>query len=257
MAVQTALRDHATHILRWLNYIPQTNEIGRSAVLIATALMLERRFNLPLIVSEPGASAGLNLLFDQFALSSHGFKYQTHKDTRTLTSDWRAPAPPSGGFQIAGRAGVDLSPINPRSSEGFLRLCAYTWPDQTERLQQLARICLRQRVAIAQDDEADWLRIRLAAGYPKHLHLVFNTVAWHYFSLQTQQNCRQALETAGQQASSATTMAHFSMEADRQGLGAALCFNLFPDKQVIELGRADFHGRWIAWAGNRPFKGLS
>ena len=143
--------------------------------------MLERRFNLPLIVSEPGASAGLNLLFDQFALSSHGFKYQTHKDTRTLTSDWRAPAPPSGGFQIAGRAGVDLSPINPRSSEGFLRLCAYTWPDQTERLQQLARICLRQRVAIAQDDEADWLRIRLAAGYPKHLHLVFNTVAWHFF----------------------------------------------------------------------------
>ena len=141
MAVQTALRDHATHILRWLNYIPQTNEIGRSAVVIATALMLERRFNLPLIVSEPGASAGLNLLFDQFALSSHGFTYQTHKDTRTLTSDWRAPAPPSGGFQIAGRAGVDLSPINPRSSEGFLRLCAYTWPDQTERLQQLARIC--------------------------------------------------------------------------------------------------------------------
>ena len=54
MAVQAALRNHAAHILRWLNYIPQTNEIGRSAVLIATALILERRFNLPLIVSELG-----------------------------------------------------------------------------------------------------------------------------------------------------------------------------------------------------------
>jgi hypothetical protein len=71
-AVQAALRDHATHILQWLNYIPRTNEIGRSAELIATALMLERRFNQPLIVSELGASAGLNLLFDRFALSSHG-----------------------------------------------------------------------------------------------------------------------------------------------------------------------------------------
>lgn len=70
-------------------------------------------------------------------------------------------------------------------------------------------------------------------------------------------NCRQALETARQQASSATTMAHFSMEADRQGLGAALCFTLWPGEHVIELGRADFHGRWITWAGNRPFKGLS
>ena len=131
--------------------------------------------------------------------------------------------------------------------------CAYTLPNQTERLQQLARICLRKRVAIAQGDAADRFRLRLAAGYPKHLHLVFNTVAWHYFSLQTQQNCRQALETAGQQASSATPMAHFAMEADAQGLGAALRLTLWLDEQVIELGRADFHGRWIAWAGNPPF----
>ena len=125
IAVQAALRNQATHILRLLSYIPQTNEIGRSAVLIATALMLERRFNLPLIVSEPGASAGLNLLFDQFAQSSFGFTYQLHKATLTLTPDWRGPAPPPGRFQIAGRAGVDLSPTNPGSSEGFLRLCAY------------------------------------------------------------------------------------------------------------------------------------
>jgi hypothetical protein len=52
-------------------------------------------------------------------------------------------------------------------------------------------------------------------------------------------------------------MAHFSMEADRQGLGAALCFTLWPGEHVIELGRADFHRRWITWVGNRPFKGLS
>ncbi|MDB2529991.1 DUF2332 domain-containing protein [Paracoccaceae bacterium] len=73
-------------------------------------------------------------------------------------------------------------------------------------------------------------------------------------------NCRQALETARQQASSATPMAHFSMEADRQGLGAvgaALRLKLWLGEQVIEPGRADFHGRWIVWVGNRPFKGLS
>ena len=55
-------------------------------------------------------------------------------------------------------------------------------------------------------------------------------------------------------------MAHFSMEADRQGLGevgAALRLKLWLGEQVIEPGRADFHGRWIVWVGNRPFKGLS
>ena len=145
-------------------------------------------------MSQLGASAGLNLLFDRFALSSFGFTYQPHKATLTLTPDWRGPAPPPGRVKIAGRSGVNLSPINPRSSEGFLRLCAYTWPDQTERRQQLARICPTQRLAIAQGDAADWLRLRLATGYPEHLHLVFDTVAWQYFSLQTQQNCRQAAQ---------------------------------------------------------------
>ena len=64
-------------------------------------------------------------------------------------------------------------------------------------------------------------------------------------------NCRQA---------AATPMAHFSMEADRQGLGAvgaALRLKLWLGEQVIEPGRADFHRRWIVWVGNRPFKGLS
>ena len=181
MAVKAALRNHTTHILQWLNYIPQTNEIRRSAVLVATALILERRFNLPLIVSELGASAGLNLLFDRFALSSFGFTYQPHKAKLTLTPDWRGPAPPPGRVKIAGRSGVDLSPINPRSSEGFLRLCAYTWPDQTERRQQLARICPTQRLAIAQGDAADCPRLRLEAGYLGHSHVAFNTIAWQYF----------------------------------------------------------------------------
>ncbi|MDC0913335.1 DUF2332 family protein [Paracoccaceae bacterium] len=106
--------------------MPQTNEIRCSAVLVATALILERRFNLPLIVSELGASAGLKLLFDRFELSSFGCTYQPHKAKLTLTPDWRGPAPPPDRVKIAGRYGVDLSPVNPRSSEGFLRLCAYT-----------------------------------------------------------------------------------------------------------------------------------
>jgi hypothetical protein len=54
MAVQAALRNHATHILRWLNYIPPANEIGRSAVLIATALILERRSTCRLLCQSWG-----------------------------------------------------------------------------------------------------------------------------------------------------------------------------------------------------------
>ena len=231
---------------------------GASAVLVATALILERRFNLPLIVSELGASAGLNLLFDRFALSSFGFTYQPHKAKLTLTPDWRGPAPPPGRVKIAGRSGVNLSPINPRSSEGFLRLCAYTWPDQTERLQQLARICPTQRVAIAQGDAADWPRLRLASriSWASPFGLQHSRMAIFFSPNATKLQASARNRRDNRQA--AQPQWHiFQWKLIAKVLGAALRFKLWPGEQVIELGRADFHRRWITWVGNRPFKGLS
>lgn len=37
------------------------------------------------------------------------------------------------------------------------------------------------------------------------------------------------------------------MEADSQVPGAGLTPQLWPGSEVIALGRADFHGRWVHW----------
>ena len=59
--------------------MPQTNEIQRSAVMIAVRHYLAARFGRPLMVSELGASAGLNLIYDQYGMevASEHFGAQT------------------------------------------------------------------------------------------------------------------------------------------------------------------------------------
>ncbi|MBK8439150.1 MAG: DUF2332 family protein [Rhodobacter sp.] len=57
-ALALALRQHATHLSHWLDSPPQTNEVRRSAVLIAAGHWLARRFGLPMVLSELGRAPG-------------------------------------------------------------------------------------------------------------------------------------------------------------------------------------------------------
>ena len=51
---------------------PQTNEVRRSAALIAGAQVALEHFQRPIVSSELGASAGLNLIWDHYALDIAG-----------------------------------------------------------------------------------------------------------------------------------------------------------------------------------------
>jgi hypothetical protein len=67
---ETLLRDiinrHEAVILKYLALPPQTNEVGRSMVLIGGFLEIAHRFGADMDVFEIGASAGLNSVFDQY-----------------------------------------------------------------------------------------------------------------------------------------------------------------------------------------------
>jgi len=56
---------------------PQTNEIRRSSVIAAAARGIFDRYQLPLMVSEVGASAGLNLNFDRYQVAAKGSDFDT------------------------------------------------------------------------------------------------------------------------------------------------------------------------------------
>ena len=241
--VEAAIAAHEAEILDWLDYAPQTNEVARAAVLIAAG----RWLGGPLVLSELGASAGLNLLWEHYALEVGGRRFGPNDAAVTLRPRWTGPLPRAGAPEIRARASVDLAPLDPVDDR--LRMRAYVWPDhdaRRARLEAALTLAQRERPVVERGDAVDWLAERLATPYAGATHLVYHTIAWQYLPPEAQARGAALLAKAGARASETAPLAHLSMEGDG-GEGAALTLTRWPGGETIPMGRADFHGRWIAW----------
>jgi hypothetical protein len=249
-AVLGALERHEAFLIDWTASPPQTNEVRRSAVLIAGARVAVQHFNLPIRLSELGASGGLNLMWDHYALEIKGTRFGSDMSTILLAPDWTGPRPPEIQPKVATRAGVDLNPLDPSRRDHLLRLTAYLWADQPERLSLTRAAAGLDIPKIQQGDAIDWLSNRLPKSPEGQLHLIQHTVAWQYFTPAAQARGKALIEAAGKRATRNRPLAWLSMESDgdRHGnKGAAITLRLWPGDITLALGRADFHGRWIAW----------
>ncbi len=248
-AVRDALAQQADLVDGALDGPPQTNEVARSAVLISAAHWLVARHPLPFRLSELGASAGLNLNFDHFALETGAARLGPEDAALTLRPDWTGPIPRPGPVRVEDRRGVDLSPIDAADPAQRRRLRSYIWADQLDRLDRLERALALPPAPVDRADVAAWLPGRLAEPWPGQVHLVYHTVAWQYFPEATRRACTAALEAAGARATPDAPLAWLGMEGDGGTPGAALGLRLWPGNQRFALGRADFHGRWVTWTG--------
>jgi hypothetical protein len=248
-AVEGAFARHDARILRWLDSAPQTNEVRRSGALLAAASWIAAQYPLPFVLSELGASAGLNLGFDRYTLDTGGVRIGAKDSPVRLKPDWQGTPPLARPIHVESRAGVDLNPLDPADPMARLRLLAYLWPDQPDRLRLTeAAIGLAETVP-ERGDAADWLERRLTHRWPGRVHMVYHTIAWQYFPPETQARCRAAVGAAGARATVEAPLAHVSMEADGTKGSAALTVSLWPGGEERQLARVDFHGRWIAWNG--------
>ncbi len=245
-AISTALVSEADHIDNWLNSAPQTNEVRRAATLIAIGHWLTDRFGLPMRTSELGASGGLNLHWDAFALDIAGQLFGSDTPALTLSPDWTGPVLPATTPQVVARAGVDLNPLDPRNLADALRLQAYLWPDQPHRMDLTRAAITAAKTPVTQGDAVDWLKTRLAP-HQGQLHLIYSTVAWQYFPADKQAEGTAMIEAAGAAATDNAPLAWFGMENDGGERGAALTLRLWPGDLQLNFGRADFHGRWVDW----------
>jgi hypothetical protein len=126
--------------------LPQTNEIGRSALLLvglAGVADPER----PLAHLDVGASAGLNLLVEHY-----GYDFSGHRlgpDRLVLecevSGDGRGRLP-TAIPAFTGHLGLDRTPVDLTDPEQVRWLEACVWPDQTDRFERL-----RTAIAIAQE----------------------------------------------------------------------------------------------------------
>lgn len=252
-AVLDALTTHEAFLLDWCDSPPQTNEVRRSAALIAGASVAVQHFDLPIYLSELGASGGLNLMWDHYAVTAKGATFGARNPALTLTPEWGGSLPPDVTPQIAQRAGVDLNPLDPHNPDDLLRLTAYLWADQPDRLDLTRAAASVMNAPLTRADAIDWLAPRLEDAPDGQLHLIQHTVAWQYFPNEVQAHGRALIEAAGAKATANRPLAWLSMESDGDttgSIGAALTLRLWPGDLHIDLGRADFHGRWINWAYN-------
>ena len=245
-AVAATLANHAQTIDTFINSPPQTNEVRRASALITAAHVIADHFPNPLRVSELGASAGLNLNWDQFALCI-GDKTLGAKDADiVLRPDWRGPMPKPPMPHVVERRGVDLNPVDPATDS--LRLRAYHWPDQPERMALTTAALALPHAPVDQADAVDWLAARLP-HVSGQTHIIYTTIAWQYFPPEKQQIGLAMIEAAGANATQESPLAFVQMENDGGPDGAALTLRLWPDDLTLNLGRVDFHGRWVNWTG--------
>ena len=251
-AVLTALTTHQDFFLSWTELPPQTNEVRRSAALIAMAHFALSYFDRPIVLSELGASGGLNLMWDKFALDIGTHRFGPDDPVLTLTPDWSGNGPPPATPDIVSRHGVDLNPLDPGTPDDLLRLTAYLWADQPHRLELTRAAASCFDATVEKGDAIEWLRTRLDAPHEGHLHLIQHTVAWQYFPTEAQEAGRVMIEAAGARATPEAPLGWMQMETDGDttgAIGAALTLRLWPGDVTLSLGRADFHGRWVNWAG--------
>jgi hypothetical protein len=250
-AVEAAVQAHEATILTRLQSPPQTNEVRRSAVLLPGFLEIARRFpGRPLVTSEPGASAGLNMNWDRYRYRLGALAWGDPDAPVALAPEWRGANLRQSPAQltVAEKSACDLNPLGGTSADDRLRLLSYLWADQTERL-ALTRAALqvldRHPVQVERADAIAWLQHRLAVPRPDLVHVVYHSICWQYLPQDLQAAGEALLRNAGARATGRAPVAWLRLEDD--GAGAGLWLTTWPGGTDRNLARADHHGRWVEW----------
>ncbi|HWK46587.1 MAG TPA: DUF2332 domain-containing protein [Stellaceae bacterium] len=256
--LDSTLRDvlarRRSFIERFIASPPQTNEVGRSAVLLGGFLEIACATRLPLTLLEIGASAGLNLFWDRFAYRLGTVSWGDPASPVSLAPEWTGPPPPiDARVEVAGRAACDLAPVDLEDPDQRLRLKAFIWPDQAARLARLDGAIGLARAAgvrVEQSDAASWLRRRLAMPVEGGTTVLYHSIMWHYMPAGTRAEITATVEAAAARATAAAPLAWLRYEPVAAGKPTELNLTLWPGEHRTRLATAHAHGSAVEWSGN-------
>lgn len=148
-------RDHRAAVAGLVeSRLPQTNEIGRSALLLvglaAVAATAGRLSHL-----DVGASAGLNLLLEHYGYDFSGHRLGPDRLVLGCEVSGDGGPLPAGIPAFACHLGLDRDPVDLDDPAQARWLEACVWPDQTDRFQRLRTaldIAREQRVEVRRGD---------------------------------------------------------------------------------------------------------
>ena len=246
-ALRRTLAEQGTEVQAWLGHPPQTNEVGRAAALLGGLRHIAAEADLPVRLVEVGASAGLNLRADWFCVAGKSGHYGDPTSPVVLTDGWLGDPPPESHVEVIERIGGDIAPVDPLTGDGRLKLTAYVWPDQIDRLRRL-----RGAFEVAERVPAD-LRAESASETVARTRPARGswTVLWHSIFRQYLSETQRAELTDGVTALAATAtssarFAYIYLEQSRAG-GCPVTLTTWPGGHRRVLGTAPAHGLPVRW----------
>jgi hypothetical protein len=251
-AVVAALAAHDAFVFDWLDSPPQTNEVQRASGVMCGLLHLSETFGMPLVLSEVGSSAGLNLNLERFAYRFGEARAGTPGSPLTLTPKMHGALPPAVPVEVVERQGCDLNPLDPTDPAHALRLKAFVWADQADRMDRLARaleVAGAHPPPVMRANAVDWIAERLAERRPGRCHVIFHTIVLQYFPPAAKAAFTETIERALATAAEDAPFAWLQMEGDGRHPGAGLTLRTSEEPEPRLVGRIDFHGRWVDWWG--------
>lgn len=196
-----ALRTLRDAVLHGLQRTVQTNEVGRTTMLVTGLAHISRTHGVDAVhLREVGASCGLNQLVDTFFFDT-GSSRAGHSlsPVRFGPDAWSEPRPDIAACpSIISRGGCDVAPLDAHDPDDRLTLLSFVWPDQEQRFERLRNALdiaagtpdYRPPVAA---DAADWIDEQLQRIPGDDAVVVFHSIVWQYFSQSTKDNFRAAL----------------------------------------------------------------
>jgi hypothetical protein len=229
----------------------QTNEIGRCGPLLGGFLLIAHRTRLPLRLLEIGASAGLNLQFDQYRYTWPGGAWGNPLSPIVLhdvfTSDG---APLLGDVTVAERRGCDPDTLDPSLPECRLTLRSFVWADQLERmrnLEQAMAVASQSQLRVERAGAAEWLKSRLAEPASRVATVLFHSIVWQYISQQERKELLDLIQQAGSRATAEAPFAWLRMEPGEKS--AEIKLTIFPGFEDRIIATAGYHRPTTHWLG--------
>jgi hypothetical protein len=163
--MREVIATHIEDVQAALAVAPQTNGVGRSAALLAGLFDLVAASGVRRIrLLELGASAGLNLLVDQYAFGADSWHFGP-SDSKVQFADAISGAVHPESFEVVARAGCDLNPVDATTADGRLLLTSFVWPFDLDR-----HNVWPARSRSLRHTRCESIRRPQASGWPTRLH---------------------------------------------------------------------------------------
>jgi hypothetical protein len=219
-------------------------------------LGLPDELRMPVRLFELGASAGLNLLADEFCFVDAGQRRfgSLAEGALEVVDAWTGlELEPWPTLTVLERAGCDLMPIDPRSTEGRLSLTAYVWADQKHRFERLRAaldVAARVQVEVRRQSAGDFVAgLSLSEGATT---VVWHSVMWQYLSRDEQLEIERRLNTLGSMATVESPLVRLCFEPTgnlpkERGIVRQTWTGAANDGHRKLLGTAPPHGLPCTW----------